>query len=285
MNNSDIVEINKVSSKFPSVLLEIANCPKVLYCRGNLDLLKEKNLVSIVGARKASEYGLRCTRKIARQIAEQGVVVVSGLALGIDAQAHRGALEAHGKTIAVLGTAIDCLYPRTNEQLALSILERGGLIISEYPKGSPYNIYNFPLRNRIIAGLSRVTLVTEAAEKSGSLITACLAAEYNREVFAVPADIDKITNTGTNELIKKGASVLTSANDILDIFGPVSKPKLVDLDRDELLVIDQISAGACEFDKILKTLKVSSAQLNVVLMKLELKNLIARSIDGSFYKI
>lgn len=285
MHKTEVIEIKKEDAIFPRRLLEISNCPKQLYCRGNLELLNEKCLVSIVGSRKASSYGLRCTRKIARQIAERNAVIVSGLALGIDAEAHRGALEVAGKTIAVLGTAIDYLYPRTNEQLALSILDNNGLIISEYPVGAPYNNYNFPLRNRIIAGLSQVTIVTEAAEKSGSLITACLAAEYNREVFAVPADIDKITNSGANELIKRGASVLTSTDDILDILGLTSEKREVDLDSDELKVLTAISAGDTEFDKILKTLNVSSQQLNVILMKLELKNVIASSVDGSFYKI
>jgi DNA processing protein len=285
MHKTEVIEIKKDDSIFPRRLLEIQNCPKKLYCRGNLGLLNEKCLVSIVGSRKASSYGLRCTRKIARQIAERGVVIVSGLALGIDAEAHRGALEAAGKTIAVLGTAIDCLYPRTNEQLALSILDNDGLIISEYPVGAPYNNYNFPLRNRIIAGLSQITIVTEAAEKSGSLITACLAGEYNREVFAVPADIDKITNSGANQLIKQGASVLTSTDDILNIFGLLLEEREVDLDPDELKVLAAISAGDGEFDKILKMLSVSSQQLNVILMKLELKNVIASSVDGSFYKI
>lgn len=285
MNDMRITKINQSDKYFPKLLLEIPNCPKEIYCRGNIELLNSNFMVSIVGSRKASGYGLRCTKKIARQLAEKEVVIVSGLALGIDAEAHRGALEAQGKTIAVLGTAIDCLYPKTNEQLAISILNSDGLIVSEYQPGAPYSNYNFPLRNRIIAGLSQITVVTEAASKSGSLITACLAADYNREVFAIPADIDKITNTGTNDLIKSGASVLTNVDDILERFELAGEPSNISLDEEEALVLSAISDGSGEFDKILKKLKITSQQLNVVLMKLELKNIIARSTDGSFYKI
>jgi len=268
-------------SRYPKKLLEIPDYPAVLYCRGNINLLNEKNAVAIVGSRKATNYGLRYTFKISKELAEAGIIIVSGMAIGVDGEAHRGALEAGGRTIAVLGTAIDYLYPRSNEPLAKKILHSNSLIISEYPPGYPYFKFNFPLRNRIIAGLSDIVVVTEAAQKSGALITALLALDYNRELYALPADLGKYSSTGTNELIRRGANCLVDTAEILQRFNLDKTPaKKVLLDANEQKVLDLIVLGNDNFDKIKKSSKFSAQELNVILMNLELKGLIELTTSG-----
>lgn len=291
--NTDLKKIKKIldqlkvrviayfDPRYPKKLLEIPDHPAILYCRGNINLLNEKNVVAIVGSRKATNYGLRHTLKISQELAEAGVTIVSGMAIGVDAEAHRGALEAKGFTIAVLGTSIDHLYPYSNEPLAKKILSSNNLIISEYPPGYPYFKFNFPLRNRIIAGLSDIVIVTEAAQKSGALITAYLALDYNRELYALPADLGKYSSAGTNELIRKGANCLIDTAEILQKFG-LNKTvvRRAVLDASEQKVLDLITSGNDNFDKILKISKFSAQELNVILMNLELKGLIQMTTSG-----
>jgi len=272
------------SSDYPRLLQEIPDFPVVLYCRGSLALFKDKYPVAVVGARRATPYGLSYTRKVARHLAEAGATVISGLALGIDAEAHRGALEADGKTIAVLGTAIDEIYPTAHINLAAEIIKKGGLIVSEYPPGYPTYRVNFPFRNRIIAGLSRATLVTEAAEKSGALITARLAADYNREVFALPADPEKISHRGTNQLIQSGAHCALAADDILKMLGlEKSSPKRkASLGKEEQAILEVVSSGERSFDKIAAGAKIDAAHLNSILLQLEIKGLM-KNVRGEYY--
>ncbi|MDP2946322.1 MAG: DNA-processing protein DprA [bacterium] len=187
----DKVEIIKKSSRdYPKILKEIHNAPKQLYVRGNLPKDHDLNF-AIVGTRAASDYGRTLAFKIAKELAELGFNIISGLALGIDTQAHLGALEGKGKTTAVMGSAIDdnSIYPSENLNLVKKIISSGGAVISEYEPGTKSEIWFFPERNRIISGLSRGILVVEAPEKSGALITARLALEQNREVFAIPGSI------------------------------------------------------------------------------------------------
>lgn len=275
--------LEKTNRSFPSKLKEIPDCPKKLFCRGNVEILNAKHLVAIVGSRRPTEYGLKETRKIARALASTGVVIISGLAMGIDAEAHKGALDAQGETIAVLGCAIDQIYPRMNEGLAQRIISGGGLVISEYKPGSETYKTNFVARNRIIAGLSQITLVTEAAEKSGALITAYLALDYNREVFALPGNINRLNSMGTNGLIKKGAACLTRAEDILDWLG-ISYNQAVNhsqLSFDELNIVKFLKEKKMSFDDLKDEAKLNPSDLNSILLMLEVKGII-ENCEGDF---
>lgn len=198
---------------YPRLLLEIADPPPLLYARGNVELLQRPGL-AIVGSRNATAQGERNAEEFAKALSAFGLTIVSGLALGIDAAAHRGGLAEPGSTIAVLGTGIDLVYPQRNAALAGEIAERG-LLISEFPLGTPAAAHNFPRRNRLISGLAGGCLVIEAALASGSLITARLAAEQGREVFAVPGSIHSPFSKGCHALIKSGAKLVESADDVL----------------------------------------------------------------------
>lgn len=200
---------------YPSALREIYDPPIVLYVKGAWSDCLDRPCIGVVGSRRASTYGQNAALMLARDLAEHGVTVVSGFARGIDAAAHRGALEAGGRTVAVLGTGIDEVYPRDHKKLAAEILDRGGALVSQFPLGTPPVSENFPYRNRIISGLSLGVVVVEAAENSGSLITARLAMEQNREVFAVPGNITSRNSFGTNYLIKgAGAKLVQQWQDI-----------------------------------------------------------------------
>jgi len=282
--DADVKIVPFFDSGYSRLLQEIPDFPVILYCRGNLGLFSDKYPLAVVGARRATPYGLSYSKKVARHLAEGGATIISGLALGIDAEAHRGALEAGGKTIAVLGTAIDEIYPSAHTNLAAEIIKKDGLIVSEYPPGYPTFRVNFPFRNRIIAGLSRAVLVTEAAEKSGALITARLAADYNREVFALPADPEKVSHRGTNQLIQSGAHCALSADDILKVLGleKASHKRKVNLDREERAVLEMISLGEKSFDKIAAAAKIDTARLNSILLQLEIKGLI-KNAGGEYF--
>ena len=212
---------------YPALLLELPDPPTVLYARGDLSLLRGCNL-AIVGSRNATAGGLRNAAQFARSMAEAGITVVSGLALGVDAEAHRGALDGGGTTVAVVGTGIDRVYPARNAELARRIADEGrGLIVSELPLGAGPLAHHFPRRNRIIAGLSLGVLVVEAATESGSLITARLAAEQGREVFSIPCSIHSPQSRGCHRLIRDGAQLVETAADILEELGsaaPLTRP-------------------------------------------------------------
>jgi DNA processing protein len=200
---------------YPSSLREIYDPPIVLYVKGAWSDCLDRPCIGVVGSRRCSTYGQNAANMLARDLAEHGVTVVSGFARGIDAAAHRGALEGGGRTVAVLGTGIDEVYPRDHKKLAAEILDRGGALVSQFPLGTPPVSENFPYRNRIISGLSLGVVVVEAAENSGSLITARLAMEQNREVFAVPGNITSRNSFGTNYLIKgAGAKLVQQWQDI-----------------------------------------------------------------------
>ncbi len=203
-------------SSYSKLLAEISDPPSALYCRGNADLLNTTCL-AVVGTRKITPYGKEVATSITRALVHQGVTIVSGLAMGIDAAAHTSALDSHGKTIAVLGSGIDdnAIYPAINILLAQRILKEGGLIISEYPPTTDARKHMFPERNRIISGLSLGVVVIEADEKSGALITARCALDQNRDVFAVPGSILSPRSAGPNRLIQQGAKVVLSAADIM----------------------------------------------------------------------
>lgn len=211
-----VEEISINNEKYPFILRNIYNPPKKIYAIGDIDILNQKG-IAIVGSRKATEYGKKVALKISKELSEKGFNIISGLAIGIDSYAHIGNLMSKGigKTIAVLGSSIDNIYPKRNRNLAVEIIKQGGCIISEYPIGSKIETKNFPERNRIISGMSLGVAIVEATEKSGALITADFALEQGKEVFAVPGNIFMQNSIGTNNLIKDGAIVVTSTQDIL----------------------------------------------------------------------
>ena len=200
--------------RYPALLKQIADPPPLLYLKGEAELLNTPS-IAIVGARRASFYGLKIATKLATNLAELGITVVSGLARGIDAAGHKGALQAGGNTIAVLGCGLDIVYPSENQKFYAKI-EKEGVLISEFPLGTPPLSQNFPVRNRLISGLSLGVVVVEAALKSGSLITARLALEQGREVFAVPGPISNFYSKGTHALIKQGAKLVENVMDIVE---------------------------------------------------------------------
>ncbi len=213
MNINKIGQLNILEEKYPSKLKQIYDPPITLFYRGNIDLINSK-CISIVGSRNASEYGLKTAYEIARACVSHKYTVVSGMARGIDTMAHRGTVVGNGKTIAVTGCGLDIVYPSENNQLFYKIMQHG-LILSEYVVGTKVKPENFPARNRIISGLSDSLIVVEAAKKSGALITVDFALEQGKNVYAVPGNINSYKSSGTNELIKNGALVYTSIEDIL----------------------------------------------------------------------
>ena len=210
-----IKEINFSSDKYPKQLREIYNPPKRIYAIGNIEILNKVG-IAIVGSRKATEYGKKVAFRLSKDLSERDIVIISGLAKGIDSHAHIGSLNVqNGKTIAVLGSGIKVIYPKENIELARQIVRKDGCIISEYPPDETPNKSNFPERNRIISGLSKGVVIVEASEKSGALITADFALEQGREVFAVPGNIYSTTSVGTNKLIQQGAKLVMAVEDIL----------------------------------------------------------------------
>ena len=206
-NNIDIISIQ--DKDYPSLLKEIYDPPICLYIRGNKKILNNKS-IAIIGCRDASDYGLNVANEFAYNLSKQNINIISGLARGIDSEAHLGVVRANQKTIAVLGNGLDIIYPKENINLVQNILNSGGAIISEYPLGTKPKKENFPARNRIISGMSKGLLVVEAKEKSGTLITVDFALEQGRDVFVIPGNINSINSVGTNDLIKQGAKVVTT---------------------------------------------------------------------------
>ncbi len=214
MEEHEIMVISIEDKSYPAALKEIYDAPITLYAKGDISLLGKKS-IAMVGCRKASSYGLKIAKDLAYQLAEKHIVIVSGLAKGIDAASHTGALTANGETVAVLGCGIDICYPQENISIYKDIM-KNGLLLSEYIVGTSPDARNFPARNRIISGLSNGVLVIEAEKKSGSLITADFALEQGREVYAIPGNISSLQSEGTNELIKQGAKVVTNIQDVLE---------------------------------------------------------------------
>ncbi|MDP3538191.1 MAG: DNA-processing protein DprA [Azonexus sp.] len=276
--------ITLADATYPKTLLEIPDPPSVLYVRGNLALLQHKGL-AMVGSRNATPQGLQTAEGFAKALAAKGFCIISGLALGIDAAAHRGALVAGGATIAVIGTGADRLYPARNRELALAIAEHGA-IISEFPLGTPAIASNFPRRNRIISGLSRGVLVVEAAPESGSLITARLAAEQGREVFAIPGSIHSPVARGCHKLIKQGAKLVETAQDVLDELGSFADPE--DLPEEasateENSILDALGHDPCSLDDLAERTGFAADQLLGELLTLELSGQVA-TLPGNRYQ-
>jgi DNA processing protein len=272
---------------FPPALAAIPDPPLVLYYRGRLDSLPE-TAVAIVGARRSSRAGREIARVLAADLANAGIVVVSGLALGVDAAAHDGALKGGGVTIAVLGSGPDRIQPLANIPLAERILEGGGLIVSEYRPGTEGAPYRFPERNRLIAGLSRGVVVVEASERSGSLITARLAAEQGREVMAVPGAPDYVNSAGANRLLKNGAALVESAEDVLLAIGAeldgvrrllAGRPE-PGLTPEQQVLVDLLDGRAQGLDELSLTAGLPLEDCAVLLTELELSGIVQRLAGG-----
>lgn len=276
--------ISLADEAYPKALLEIADPPSLLYVRGNLALLQKRGL-AMVGSRNATPQGVQTAENFAKTLAAKGLTIISGLALGIDAAAHRGALAAKGETIAVIGTGPDRIYPARNKELALAIVESGA-IVSEFPLGTPAIASNFPRRNRIISGLSRGVLVVEAAPESGSLITARLAAEQGREVFAIPGSIHSPVARGCHKLIKQGAKLVETAADILEELGSFNTAPAADIPSDkadEGPILAALGHDPCSLDDLVERTTMSADQLLPELLTLELCGLIA-TLPGNRYQ-
>ena len=211
--NYKIININ--DAEYPQTLKQIYNPPQELYCIGDISLLNSF-CIGIVGCRRASKYGLKIAEIFSNGLSKNGICIVSGMALGIDAKAQETALLNIGKTIAVLGSGIDVVYPKENIELYKSIVKKGGLIISEFKPGTLPSKYTFPKRNRIISGLSSGLLVVEAKKKSGTIITVDYAIEQGKNVYVIPGNIDSLNSVGTNELIKQGAKMVTNYLEIIE---------------------------------------------------------------------
>lgn len=210
-------------SEFPAIFHEVSPAPNILYVRGNRDLLRSKELFAVVGSRKMTTYGKQCIDEIVPALSDMGMVVISGLAYGVDAYVHKQFLERGGKTIAIIGSGVDVIYPLDHRQLYEDILSHEGLILSDFPIGVKPQPFHFPLRNRLIAALGKGVLVVEAGEKSGAVITAKLALDLGKEVYAFPGSIFSLQSKGTNALLQKGeAALVTSAADVLTGLGYVS---------------------------------------------------------------
>ena len=267
---------------YPPLLAELHDPPARLHLRGGSPDVLARPAVAVVGARSCSAYGAQVARELAQSLAAAGVVVVSGLARGVDAEAHRGALAAGGLTVAVLGCGIDRDYPRAHAELARRIAERG-IVVSEYPSGVEPSPWRFPARNRIIAGLARATVVVEARERSGALITADFALELGREVFAVPGEITSALSAGTNDLLRQGATPLLSADDVFESLGlePLAPVVPDDLSSDPRVVLERLSDGARTLDELVRATEIGTAAMAAVLTELELAGLIAVA-DGVY---
>jgi DNA processing protein len=278
--------LGRSDTAFPARLRAIHDPPAGLFLRGGAatDLLA-RPAVAVVGARACSSYGAQVARTLGRELAAAGVVVVSGLARGIDGEAHRGALEAGGDTVAVLGCGVDRDYPASHRELAARIAERS-LVISEYAPGVEPAPWRFPARNRIVAGLARATVVVEAREASGALITADLALEEGRDVFAVPGEITSALSAGTNALLRLGAVPLTAADDVLSTLGlersadeRAAPPAATDGPAAEILA--RLRDGPTTADELARATGTSAGELAVVLSELELAGL-ATEADGVY---
>lgn len=276
------MNINKLtfgSAGFPESLKDIPGPPKTLYHAGaNLVELSKWPCLAIVGSRDISIYGRQVTTELASRLAEQGLVIISGLALGVDALAHQATLAAGGLTIAVLPTPLDAIGPASNRQLAHQILEQGGALISEYEPGSVPFKQNFVARNRLMAGLAQAVLITEAAAKSGSLHTAQFALEQGKDVLAVPGDINRLGSVGTNSLIRSGATPVTSYCDVLQAMGleprPVAITRPKGSTRHEQSVIDLLSQGVYEGEALLKRSRLSISEFRRALTMLEISGIV-----------
>lgn len=279
-------DIKKLSiEEFPPQLFEIPEPPKQLFIHGKVPS-QDSVLLTVIGSRKYSHYGKEICEKLISELAGYDIVIISGLALGIDAIAHKSAIKAGLKTIAVPGSGLDesVLYPSTNRTLAREIVKNGGALLSEFDPNFRATLWSFPQRNRIMAGLSHATLVIEAQQRSGTLITARLALDYNRDVLAVPGSVFSQNSCGTNRLLRQGATPITTGVELLDALGFETEKKsshqqtlaLQDCSDEEKEVLEIITES-CTRDELIRTLNVPTSQASILLSAMEIKGLIKES--------
>lgn len=286
-------KINIITFKdasYPTRLKEIYDAPPILYIKGEIKP-SDRLAIAVVGSRKISSYGKQATSRFVSELAQNGVTIVSGLAYGVDALAHETALQASGRTIAVLGSGLNSqnIYPPTNLKLAEKIAENGA-VLSEYPFGTPATPQNFPARNRIVSGLSLGIVVIEAAEKSGALITADHALNQNREVFAVPGSIYNPNSAGPNNLIKKGAKLVSNCQDIfeelnLDMTVMSATAKVNPETKEEKTIYDILSNEPAHIDKLMILSKLDAATVNATLSIMEINGLVKDAGGMNYIKI
>ena len=275
---------------YPNDLREIHDPPPLLYIKGN-ELPLDKTMIAVIGSRRPSHYGLKIAEEICINLSKSNIAVVSGMAIGIDSASHWGSLRGGGPTIAVLGSGIDVIYPQSNRKL-YSLIAENGSVITEFPLGTPPEGKNFPVRNRIISGLSRGVVVIEASRKSGTMITASLALEQGREVFAVPGSIESFKSVGTHFLIKQGAKLIENANDILEELELMSRnPNVIDdnakttlplMSDNEKKVYDILGNYPVHIDQIVRYSKIEPGRISGLLTELELKGII-KQLPGKMF--
>lgn len=290
-NNAALITLTDDS--YPALLRHLYDAPYVLYSKGVFTEESSGISIAVVGTRRASAYGLSMAEVISRDLASAGIVIVSGMARGCDSAAHRGALSAPGKTIAVLGSGIDVIYPGENARLYEEI-SRKGLLLSEFPMGTPPLAMNFPRRNRIIGGISRGVVVAEAPLRSGAVMTAHLALEYGKDVFALPGQARSKTSEGTNKLIKEGASLIDNATDVIEALFP-EKKILTNVSnnapakganpegKEEGLIFKLLNDGPMHIDSIAERAGLPVQRISGVLLTMELKGLVCQK-PGKLYE-
>ncbi|MBI2123776.1 MAG: DNA-protecting protein DprA [Candidatus Wildermuthbacteria bacterium] len=275
--------VTQEDARYPSLLGGISDVPKRLYYRGEWAPELFEKCLAVVGTRRMTQYGKRVTEQIVNEVAAAGVTIVSGFMYGVDATCHKAALGAGGKTIAVMPCGIDVIHPEYQADLYQEILDKGGLVVSEYEGTHPATNWTFPRRNRIVAGLSKATLVVEAGEDSGALITANLAKKYGRKVFAVPNPITSAVSQGVNQLLKEGAELVASAKDILQYYGLRGHAKIrrtaarnyAEIEGElEQKIVQQLEKEAVEIDVLARKLKTTASQLGAAISLLELEGYI-----------
>ncbi len=283
----NIVDI--ADKRYPQILRQIDNPPQKLYFKGNWDNTLFGNCLTVVGSRRRTTYGKNITNQLVTQIAAAGITIVSGFMYGIDADAHRAAVDAGKRTIAVMPCGVDIIHPSYQKELYKQILENNGLIISELKNSHPPAIWTYPRRNRIMAALSQATLVIEAAEKSGTLITASFAQKYKKKLFAVPGPLNSKTSLGPAKLIKEGAEIVTSSEDILSSYNlrPTQNTEAKTINLNELnsleqKIIEKLNLEPLEFDALSSSLDVLPAELGRAISLMELKNFLVKE-KGKYY--
>lgn len=278
LSSKNIDFISIIDKRYPHKLIQTNDFPIILFVKGETSILNMTPMISVVGTRKMTHYGTVVTKLLVKDLVIEGFVIVSGLALGVDAQAHKTALENNGKTIAVLGCGVECCKPSQNQRIYNEILEKGGVVISEYPPGTQPSKGTFPARNRIIAGISDGVLVTEAGLSSGSLITAEYAKSFEKKVFAVPGPITSYGSIGCNSLLKKGAILVQDGNDILKTFD--HSTHLIRLQEDilkddfEKKIFKIVEKETISVDDLSKRLKIPIRDLMAKLSTFEIEGVI-----------
>lgn len=276
------------NENYPEILVNIPDPPAVLFYRGDLEGFLKMPAIAVIGSRRCTTYGRKVARTLARDFVRSGVAVVSGLARGIDAESHRGVIEAGGVTMAVLGNSLDICYPPEHDRLSERILEKG-VLLSEYPPGTEPAKYRFPERNRLISGFSRGVVVVEAGARSGTMITVNTALDQGRDVFAVPGEVTRALSMGTNMLLRDGAGVVITSADVLEPLGLEIEPgkpgKAYEPSNDiAKAILEHLSDETLHYDHLLRLVGVGTAVLQSELLQLEIAGVVKQQ-PGKFYSL